>query len=77
MKCLGKIELRDLVERVWRETLSRLGEGQVANYIPELAKIHARKLGIAVATIDGDKRGFYTDVTLWPDRVAGPSGSGS
>lgn len=54
MKWLGKIELRDLVERIWRETLPRLGEGQVADYIPELAKIDARKLGIAVATIDGE-----------------------
>ena len=32
----------------------RLGQGRVADYIPELARIDAKKLGIAVATIDGD-----------------------
>lgn len=54
MKRLGKAELRNLVEQVWRETLPRLGEGQVADYIPQLAKVDARKLGIAVATVDGE-----------------------
>ena len=32
----------------------RLGQGRVADYIPEFARIDAKKLGIAVATIDGD-----------------------
>ena len=51
---LNAIELKDLLERIRQEALPRLGEGHVANYIPELAKIESKKLGIAVATLDGN-----------------------
>jgi glutaminase len=39
---------------VRRDASLRLGQGRVADYIPELARIDAKKLGIAVATVDGD-----------------------
>lgn len=47
--------LQDLIEDVRKQLLPRLGEGKVASYIPELAKIDPMKLGIAVATVDGDE----------------------
>ncbi|MBB2970576.1 glutaminase [Mesorhizobium sp. RMAD-H1] len=50
-------ELQELVEGIRRDLESHLGEGKVADYIPELAKVDPRQLGIAVATIDG---GFHT-----------------
>ena len=54
MRSLNPIDLQELIESVRREASLRLGQGRVADYIPELARIDAKKLGIAVATIDGD-----------------------
>src|SRR5512145_355850 len=47
-------DLQQLIDTVLREAAPYLGEGRVANYIPELAKIDSKKLGIAVATVQGD-----------------------
>ncbi|XSG82039.1 MAG: glutaminase [Methyloligella sp. ZOD6] len=46
-------EIQSLIEEVREAFVPRLGEGRVADYIPELAKVDPRKLGIAVATVDG------------------------
>jgi glutaminase len=46
--------LRETIEEVHAALAPRLGEGRVAEYIPELADIDPRKLGIAIATVGGD-----------------------
>jgi glutaminase len=46
--------LLEIIETVRAALAPRLGEGQVAQYIPELADVDPRKLGIAVATLGGD-----------------------
>ena len=53
-KLVGKAALRAIVDAVFRELAPQLGEGRVADYIPELARVDVRKLGIAIATIDGE-----------------------
>ncbi|WP_425349036.1 glutaminase [Methyloligella halotolerans] len=45
--------MQPLIEAVHEEFVPYLGEGKVADYIPELAKADPRNLGIAVATVDG------------------------
>lgn len=47
-------DLGQLIGEVHAELSARLGEGQVANYIPELAKVPLERFGIAVATIGGE-----------------------
>jgi glutaminase len=47
-------DLGQLIGEVHAELSVRLGEGQVANYIPELAKVPLERFGIAVATIGGE-----------------------
>ena len=51
---MSRDDLQQLIDAVMREATPYLGEGRVADYIPELAKIDAKKLGIAVATVQGD-----------------------
>ncbi|KXF77485.1 glutaminase A [Paramesorhizobium deserti] len=46
-------ELQELVDGVYRDLKSHIGEGKVADYIPELAKVDPKQFGIAVATLDG------------------------
>jgi glutaminase len=45
--------LREIIEQTHAALAPRLGEGSVANYIPELADVDPRKLGIAIAMPDG------------------------
>lgn len=45
--------IRHALEKAYRELEPCLGEGRIAEYIPELACVDPRQLGIAVATIDG------------------------
>ena len=47
-------DLGQLIGEVHAELSVRLGEGQVANYIPELAKVPLERFGIAVATTGGE-----------------------
>jgi glutaminase len=54
LKSLTASGLQDLIDSIRREAFSRLGEGRVADYIPALARIDAKKLGIAIATVNGD-----------------------
>jgi len=53
VKRLSPSDLQDLIERARLEASARFGQGRVADYIPELARVDAKKLGIAVATVDG------------------------
>jgi glutaminase len=46
-------DLGQLIGEVHAELSQRLGEGKVADYIPELAKVPIDRFGIAVATVDG------------------------
>lgn len=46
--------LQTIVSDVHRQLTPRLGEGQPAAYIPELANVDPRKFGIALTTIGGD-----------------------
>jgi glutaminase len=46
-------ELQDLADRARQFAMPFLGEGSVADYIPQLAKVDPKKLGIAIATVDG------------------------
>ena len=54
MSPLSSEDLQQLIDTVLGEAASYLGEGSVADYIPELAKVDPKKLGIAVATVQGD-----------------------
>ena len=45
--------LQQIIDEIHAELLPRLGAGNVADYIPELAKISPHKLGIAIVTNDG------------------------
>jgi len=47
-------DLKQWVDDIHRELSARSDKGRVADYIPQLAKVPAGKLGIAVATIDGE-----------------------
>ena len=47
-------ELQAKIDTARHDAEEQLGEGHVADYIPELANIDPRKLGIAVATVNGD-----------------------
>lgn len=49
----GRNDLQAIVEAARQEGYSRIAEGRVADYIPELARVDLRKLGIAVATVGG------------------------
>lgn len=44
----------DVLSEIYSELSSRLGEGQLATYIPELANVNPKKFGMAVLTSDGD-----------------------
>jgi glutaminase len=53
-RLLTKADLRVILEEVAAEVRPRVGEGAVAAYIPELAKVDPSKFGMAVTTLDGD-----------------------
>ncbi|MEW9615279.1 glutaminase [Shinella sp. S4-D37] len=46
-------DLQGIVEEIHAALSPRRGEGKVADYIPQLAHVDPRKLGIAVVTTDG------------------------
>lgn len=43
-----------ILEEIYTDIQPLLGEGKIADYIPELAHVSADKFGMAVQTIDGD-----------------------
>ncbi|MBB4349164.1 MULTISPECIES: glutaminase [Rhizobiaceae] len=48
-----KDDLQAIVEDIHSKLQKRLGEGKVADYIPQLAHVDPKKFGIAVVTVDG------------------------
>ncbi len=46
--------LAEIVAQVGREMQDHLGRGRVADYIPALARVDARRFGLAVVTCEGD-----------------------
>lgn len=46
-----------VLEAVMARVRSHIGEGRVADYIPELARVDPDEFGFAVATVDGDLYG--------------------
>ncbi len=46
-------DLQAIVDHIHVKLQERLGEGKVADYIPQLAHIDPKKFGIAVVTVDG------------------------
>ncbi|MDL2400551.1 glutaminase [Rhizobium mayense] len=49
-------DLQAILDSIHAELLPRLGEGKVADYIPELAKVDPKQFGMAIATVDGNVR---------------------
>ncbi|MBB5577478.1 MULTISPECIES: glutaminase [Rhizobium] len=49
-------DLQAILDSIHAELLPRLGEGKVADYIPELAKVDPNQFGMAIATVDGNVR---------------------
>ncbi|WP_377288808.1 glutaminase [Rhizobium sp. SG2393] len=47
------IDLATIVAGIYEEMKPRLGEGKVADYIPQLARVDPAQFGLAVVTIDG------------------------
>ena len=47
------MNLQTIADDIVRELQPRLGEGKVADYIPELAKVDPNQFGIAITTVDG------------------------
>lgn len=46
-------DVQAILDSIYADLLPRLGEGKVADYIPELAKVDARQFGMAITTVDG------------------------
>ena len=49
----GRDELQAVLEEIHRELSPRFGEGEVASYIPQLARVDPARFGMAVVTLDG------------------------
>lgn len=47
-------DFQKIIDEIHSEVLPLLGQGKVANYIPELAKIDPKEIGIAICDIDGN-----------------------
>ncbi|KQS98199.1 MULTISPECIES: glutaminase [unclassified Rhizobium] len=50
----GPLDLQSIVDDIYRELTPRLGEGKVADYIPQLARVNPEQFGMAIVTVDGD-----------------------
>ncbi|MCM2292252.1 glutaminase [Allorhizobium sp. BGMRC 0089] len=48
------MNLQEIVDDIASAMKPRLGEGKIADYIPELARIDAKQFGLAVTTVDGE-----------------------
>jgi glutaminase len=46
-------DLQAVLDEIHAELAPRFGAGEVADYIPQLARVDPRRFGIAVATLDG------------------------
>lgn len=47
------MDLQAVVDDIHAQMSPRLGEGKVADYIPELARVEPKQFGIAITTVDG------------------------
>lgn len=47
------MDLQAVVDEIQAQMSPRLGEGKVADYIPELARVEPKQFGIAITTVDG------------------------
>ncbi|WP_267550748.1 glutaminase [Rhizobium rhizogenes] len=47
-------DLQAVLDGIHAELSPRIGEGKVADYIPELAKVDPKQFGMAIATVDGN-----------------------
>ncbi|MGV1788795.1 glutaminase [Rhizobium lusitanum] len=47
-------DLQAILDGIYTELSPRIGEGKVADYIPELAKVDPKQFGMAIATVNGD-----------------------
>lgn len=47
------MDMQAILDQVYEELKPRIGEGKVADYIPELAKVSPEQFGIAAITVDG------------------------
>ncbi|NTF42158.1 glutaminase [Rhizobium rhizogenes] len=47
-------DLQAVLDGIHAELSPRIGEGKVADYIPELAKVDPKQFGMAIATVDGE-----------------------
>ena len=47
-------DIQTVIDSICAEMQTRLGEGKVADYIPQLAKVDPKQFGIAVTTVDGE-----------------------
>lgn len=48
------MKYQSVIEEIYQEVQPMFGQGAVANYIPALAEVDPRKLGIAISTIGGE-----------------------
>ncbi|MFB2603378.1 glutaminase, partial [Rhizobium phaseoli] len=46
-------DLKAILDSIYTDILPGVGEGKVADYIPELAKVDPRQFGMAIVTVDG------------------------
>ncbi|MCC2613145.1 glutaminase [Neorhizobium sp. Rsf11] len=47
-------DLQAIVDEIHDKLAPRLGEGKVADYIPQLAHVDPKKFGMAIVTVDGE-----------------------
>jgi len=58
-------DLQAILDSIHAELSPRLGEGKVADYIPELAKVDPNQFGMAIATVDGNVRSVgHADISF-------------
>ena len=50
-------DLQEILDGIHMELSPRIGEGRVADYIPELAKVDPKQFGMAIATVNGEVYG--------------------
>ncbi|OJF93384.1 glutaminase [Pararhizobium antarcticum] len=47
------LDLQSIIDDIHRDLTPRLGEGKVADYIPQLACVDPKRFGMAIVTVDG------------------------
>ncbi|WP_275782833.1 glutaminase [Pararhizobium gei] len=53
MSGIENLDLQSIVADIHRDLTPRLGEGKVADYIPQLARVDPQSFGIAIVGVDG------------------------